>query len=131
MSEQETDAWGGSPDQKDNSDQQKGFEDNFVWEHLPDHSEYLEKLHKKLQKLQKSTDLSQSLADRRRDENRRLLVSNAIQNTEHEEEISVEINELARRLFPEKQALSLTELVRLVEADALQPKIEEEEEKKD
>lgn len=108
------------------------FEDNFSdqdpskpFEKLDDSDEYLEKLERKLKKLtepSKSKTLLKALSERRTDETTRFINeegairSNDILPTDDSE---VDDNPVLRKLFPDKQAITVGELQKLVDADIL------------
>merc|ERR1711983_80677 len=121
MSDGQSDPWGGQSDPA--PDEQLGFGDNFVpkenGDKLPDHEEYLSKLENKLARLKKKSSIAQELASRRSDEARRMLASNAAAVELFESEEALENSAISRRLFPEKQALSMTEVAKLLESDSL------------
>jgi hypothetical protein len=124
----------------------KEFQDNFVPEnnsftattvegneHLPDHDDYLSKLETKLGKLQTTSNLTKALEARRSDETRRMLDANSVLDLFDENEADVaEKSAMTRRLFPERQALTLSEIAVLLESDTLAANTEtkEEEDKK-
>jgi len=83
---------------------------------LPDSQEYLQSLEAKLKKVQ-SSSISKALAERRSDEARRLLdskVQNLCVDNELLDDVQVADNPLLRKVFPEKQAVSQSELQKLV-----------------
>ena len=104
------------------------------FEPLPDSREYLDRLESKLRKLQKGS-LQKALSERRLDEARRLLDARLIstenswlsadnQPEAHIEE-SIEDNPILRRLCPERQAVNISELQKLLEGDKLQKLVDE------
>ena len=101
---------------------EKAFDDDFVQENenyqpLPDSEEYLQTLESKLKKIQK-TSLTKSLSERRADEARRLLDSQAQQvQVENEllDDAQVPENLVLRRICPQKQAICESELQKLIE----------------
>ena len=114
-------------------DEKKGFKDNFVVkeddaDRLPDHEDYLNKLETKLNRLKKKSSISKELALRRSDEARRMLESSAAAIELFEDEELNEQSAISRRLFPEKQALSVSEIARLLESDTLDRSAQEDEE---
>jgi len=117
-------------------DEKKGFKDNFVVkdddnddaDRLPDHEVYLNKLETKLNRLKKKSSISKELALRRSDEARRMLESSAAAIELFEDEELNEQSAISRRLFPEKQALSVSEIARLLESDTLDRSAQEDEE---
>ena len=114
-------------------DEKKGFKDNFVVkeddaDRLPDHEDYLNKLETKLDRLKKKSSISKELALRRSDEARRMLESSAAAIEVFEDEELDEQSAISRRLFPEKQALSVSEIARLLESDTLDKSVQEDEE---
>jgi len=124
-SEATPDPWG-LPDQSPNADQ-PCFQDNFV-DKLPDSAEYLDKLESKLNKLQKKSSIAKELSLRRSDEARRMLDANAA-SIELFEDADIENSAVSRRLFPEKQALTMSEIAKLLESDVLAKNSEYTEEK--
>merc|ERR1712083_891123 len=122
----------------ENSEKDTGFTDNFVIENnsdekedlekLPDHEEYLNRLENKLNKLQKKSSIAKELAARRSDEARRMLDSNAAAVEYFEDEELDENSAISRRLFPEKQALTVSEIAQLLESDTLDKSVQEDEE---
>jgi len=125
MSEEIVNPWGS--DVKDNiieNNDQTGFSDNFVpstndSDKLPDHEEYLSKLENRLNNLKKKSSIAKELAFRRSDEARRMLESNAAMVELFEDEDLDENSAISRRLFPEKQALTMSEIAKLLESDSL------------
>ena len=109
--------WGNQSDQTSTTSQDQSFQDNFV-DKLPDSQEYLTKLETKLTKLQKKS-ISQQLSLKRSDEARRMLDSNAAAIELFEDADVEENSAITRRLFPEKQALTMSEIAKLLESDAL------------
>ena len=103
-----------------------GFQDNFVaaikedLERLPDHEDYLEKLENKLTNLKKKTSIAKELAVRRSDEARRMLEASAAAiELFEDQDVSENSSAITRRLFPEKQALTMSEIAKLLESDSL------------
>ena len=109
--------WGNQSEQTSTTSQDQSFQDNFV-DKLPDSQEYLTKLETKLTKLQKKS-ISQQLSLKRSDEARRMLDSNAAAIELFEDADVEENSAITRRLFPEKQALTMSEIAKLLESDAL------------
>ena len=109
--------WGNQTEQTSTPSQDQSFQDNFV-DKLPDSQEYLSKLETKLTKLQKKS-ISQQLSLKRSDEARRMLDSNAAAIELFEDADVEENSAITRRLFPEKQALTMSEIAKLLESDAL------------
>jgi len=101
----------------------KAAADNKTGSHyqpLPDSQEYLHTLEAKLKKVQ-STSIGKALAERRSDEARRLLDSKVQRLTVDNElldDAQIPDNLLLRRVFPEKQAVSQSELQKLVKKEA-------------
>ena len=115
------------------------FEDNFLpvkpFEKLDDSKEYLEKLEAKLAKLKnvgksdksKNRALLNALSEKRQDEARRYLDAGTLvelgqqydEITSNEDE-NVKDNPLIRKICPEKQALTMQELEKLVDSDVLE-----------
>ena len=122
------DPWGEPTNNHNNSDEEstsiKGFADNFN-DKLPDHEEYLNRLETKLINLKKKSTITQELRNRRSDEARRMLDSNAAAVELFEDTDLTENSALNRRLFPEKQALTLSEIAELLENDTLAQSSEE------
>ena len=96
----------------------QGFSDNFN-DKLPDHEEYLNRLETKLNNLQKKSSIAQELRNRRSDEARRMLDASAAAVEHYEDSDLTENSAMNRRLFPEKQALTLSEIAKLLENDTL------------
>jgi len=138
MENQQPDPWGNAPPQiiDENDEKNAGFKDNFVIkndgdekeqiERLPDHEDYLNRLETKLNKLKKKSSISKELANRRSDEARRMLDSNAEAVELFEDEELDEQSAISRRLFPEKQALTVSEIAQLLESDTLDKSAQEE-----
>ncbi|XP_066991225.1 uncharacterized protein [Anabrus simplex] len=111
------------------------FEDNFEpIDRLPDSAEYLATLEQKLAKLkerQSKKDLVQSLEETHKSCMLRLLAEGTpfCRNQEDFELDTPVANShaLLRHIAPEKQALTLGELVELLKADQLSEKLAEEE----
>lgn len=105
-----------------------------AFEPLTDSREYLDRLEFKLRKVQ-DVSLQKALSERRSDEARRLLDARLIgpensglsSDSQLEPHIveSVEDNPILRRLCPERQAVNLSELQKLIEKDNLQKLVEE------
>lgn len=90
-------------------------------EPLPDSAEYLAHLETKLKRLctqKDSSSLVKDLQARRDDEMRRFLQDSQSIST-HSEDQDIDINPILRRIAPERQALTIEEQVRLLEADQL------------
>lgn len=119
------DPWGQAT--TDQAEDSKGFTDNFN-DKLPDSEEYLATLETKLDKLKKKSSIAKELAARRSDEARRMLDSSAAALELFEDEDLNENSAINRRLFPEKQALTLSEIAKLLESDHLATQSEEQEE---
>jgi len=123
-------------DDKDLNLDRNGYQDfptsNF--EPMKDSKEYIDRLESKLRKLQKAS-LQNALSERKSDEARRFLdarlegldyVSSA--STQYSESIidqGVEDNPLLRKFCPERQAVNLSELEKLLDADSLQKLVED------
>ena len=128
------DPWG-SPNENDSThasqdnignDLEQGFDDNFN-DRLPDHEEYLKLLESKLEKLQKKSSISQQIRNRKNDEARRMLDASAAAVELYEDADLPENSALNRRLFPERQALTLSEIATLLENDKLAENVNDEE----
>ena len=111
--------WGTNPSssEEDTTVQNQSFQDNFV-DKLPDSQEYLNKLEGKLNKLQKKS-IAQQLSLRRSDDAKRMLDANAASIELFEDADVEEKSAINRRLFPEKQALTMSEIAKLLESDTL------------
>ena len=118
--------WGTNPSssEEDTTVQDQSFQDNFV-DKLPDSQEYLNKLEGKLNKLQKKS-IAQQLSLRRSDEAKRMLDANAASIELFEDADVEEKSAINRRLFPEKQALTMSEIAKLLESDTLAKATEED-----
>ena len=143
--EDQVDPWCGNGNGSTKStedDNKKGFKDDFVVEpfdvesevpeRLPDHEEYLNTLETKLAKLGTKSSISKELALRKSDEARRMLESSAAAIELFQDEDLDENSAISRRLFPEKQALTVSEIAQLLESDVLDKstqKIEENDSK--
>ena len=145
--ENQVDPWcgngnGSTKSTEDTDDNKKGFKDDFVVEpfdvqaevpeRLPDHEEYLNTLETKLAKLGTKSSISKELALRKSDEARRMLESSAAAIELFQDEDLDEKSAISRRLFPEKQALTVSEIAQLLESDVLDKssqKIEENDSK--
>jgi len=104
------------------------------FEPMKDSKEYIDRLESKLKRLQKAS-LQKALSERKSDEARRFLdarieglnhISSA--STQYSESIidqGVDDNPLIRKLCPERQAVNLSELEKLLDADSLQKLVEE------
>lgn len=102
--------------------------------HLQDSREYIDRLELKLRKLQK-VSLQNALSERKSDEARRLLDArlqsldylSAATTTYSESNVEEEVedNPVLRKLCPERQAVNLSELEKLLDADSLQKLVEE------
>ena len=102
-----------------------GFADNFS-DKLPDHEEYLNRLETKLEKLKKKSSIAQELRNRRSDEARRMLDVSAAAVELFEDADLTENSALNRRLFPDRQALTMSEIAKLLENDTLEEVANEE-----
>ena len=118
--------WGTNPSssEEDTTVQNQSFQDNFV-DKLPDSQEYLNKLEGKLNKLQKKS-IAQQLSLRRSDDAKRMLDANAASIELFEDADVEEKSAINRRLFPEKQALTMSEIAKLLESDTLAKATEED-----
>ncbi|KAH8382215.1 hypothetical protein KR009_002413, partial [Drosophila setifemur] len=116
------------------------FEDNFTAngnnegvEPLPDSSDYLKLLERKLARVQKGNKLLDNLRDKRQDCMRGLLASEGVPISIFEQflelDTPIESGRLHRHLLP-VQAINVGETVNIVEHDALQRTEEEEQELK-
>ncbi|KAK7872086.1 hypothetical protein R5R35_004569 [Gryllus longicercus] len=111
------------------------FEDDFVpCEKLPDSEEYLATLERKLAKLkerQSKKDLVESLEETRKSCMLRL-VTEGIAGVQEDLDLDIPVNNshasstLLRHIAPERQALTLGELVELLKADQLSEKLAED-----
>lgn len=128
MAENSNDPWGTSVANCEVETQ--GFNDNFA-DKLPDHEEYLNKLESKLDRIKKKSSIAKELAARRSDEARRMLESSAAQVEFFQEEEIGENSVISRRLFPEKQALNMSEIAKLLESDVLAKNATSEDEEKE
>jgi len=109
-------------------------EDNnsLSFEPLEDSRQYIDGLESKLRKLNK-VSLLKALSERKSDEARRLLDSriqdldflSSARISEANIEEEVEDNPLLRKICPERQAVNLSELEKLLDADSLQKLVEE------
>ena len=104
----------------------QGFADNFN-DKLPDHEEYLNRLESKLNNLKKKSSIAQELRNRRSDEARRMLDASAAAVELYEDSDLTENSAMNRRLFPEKQALTLSEIAKLLENDTLAQEVNKSE----
>ena len=104
----------------------QGFADNFN-DKLPDHEEYLNRLETKLNNLKKKSSIAQELRNRRSDEARRMLDASAAAVELYEDSDLTENSAMNRRLFPEKQALTLSEIAKLLENDTLAQEVNKSE----
>ena len=104
----------------------QGFADNFN-DKLPDHEEYLNRLETKLNNLKKKSSIAQELRNRRSDEARRMLDASAAAVELYEDSDLTENSAMNRRLFPEKQALTLSEIAKLLENDTLAEEVNKSE----
>ncbi|KAH8241974.1 hypothetical protein KR038_007173 [Drosophila bunnanda] len=130
------------------TDKTDSFEDNFTpapesttpakdaecptgHEPLPDSSDYLKLLERKLARVQKGNKLLDNLRDKRQDCMRGLLESEGVPNSIFEQflelDTPIESGRLHRHLLP-VQAVNVGETVYIVDHDALQRSEEEEEE---
>jgi len=104
------------------------------FEPLQDSKEYIDRLEVKLRKLQK-VSLQKALSERKSDEARRLLdarlqrldILSSATSTYSESNIEEEVedNPMLRRLYPDRQAVNISELEKLLDADSLQKLVEE------
>jgi hypothetical protein len=104
------------------------------FEPLQDSKEYIDRLEVKLRKLQK-VSLQKALSERKSDEARRLLdarlqrldILSSATSTYSESNIEEEVedNPMLRRLCPDRQAVNISELEKLLDADSLQKLVEE------
>ena len=125
----DSDPWGSSTSNSiDNNIVQdnQGFADNFN-DKLPDHEEYLNRLESKLNNLKKKSSIAQELRNRRSDEARRMLDASAAAVELYEDSDLTENSAMNRRLFPEKQALTLSEIAKLLENDTLAQEVNKSE----
>ena len=125
----DSDPWGSSTSNSiDNNIVQdnQGFADNFN-DKLPDHEEYLNRLETKLNNLKKKSSIAQELRNRRSDEARRMLDASAAAVELYEDSDLTENSAMNRRLFPEKQALTLSEIAKLLENDTLAEEVNKSE----
>jgi len=125
----DSDPWGSSTSNSiDNNIVQdnQGFADNFN-DKLPDHEEYLNRLETKLNNLKKKSSIAQELRNRRSDEARRMLDASAAAVELYEDSDLTENSAMNRRLFPEKQALTLSEIAKLLENDTLAQEVNKSE----
>lgn len=133
-SSESTSAWGQpSSEEAATASGQEGFDDDFVnrnnsvidnssYQPLPDTTEYIKSLETKLKKVQKSGSLASNLSAKRADEARRLLDSaaqsvNADLPPEIIQDPQIQDNPVLRTIFPEKQAVAQSELIKLVHKD--------------
>ncbi|XP_022217067.1 uncharacterized protein LOC111070662 [Drosophila obscura] len=97
--------------------------DRNLHDPLPDSSNYLELLERKLAKVQKGSKLLENLQDKRQDCMRSLLSANGVPVTIFEQllelDTPIDSGRLHRHLLP-VQALTVGETVRIVEHDALE-----------
>jgi len=126
----DSDPWGSSTSNSINDNDivqdNQGFADNFN-DKLPDHEEYLNRLESKLNKLKKKSSIAQELRNRRSDEARRMLDASAAAVELYEDSDLTENSAMNRRLFPEKQALTLSEIAKLLENDTLAQEVNKSE----
>ena len=78
--------------------------------------------------MNKKSSISKELALRRSDDARRMLESNVAAIELFQDEDIDENSSISRRLFPEKQALTVSEIAKLLESDALDKSAQENEE---
>ncbi|XP_001357619.2 uncharacterized protein [Drosophila pseudoobscura] len=106
----------------------KKSNDRNLHDPLPDSSNYLELLERKLAKVQKGSKLLENLQDKRQDCMRSLLSANGVPVTIFEQllelDTPIDSGRLHRHLLP-VQALTVGETVRIVEHDALEQREEE------
>ena len=125
-----SDPWGSSTSNSINDNDivqdNQGFADNFN-DKLPDHEEYLNRLETKLNNLKKKSSIAQELRNRRSDEARRMLDASAAAVELYEDSDLTENSAMNRRLFPEKQALTLSEIAKLLENDTLAQEVNKSE----
>ena len=126
----DSDPWGSSTSSSINDNDivqdNQGFADNFN-DKLPDHEEYLNRLESKLNNLKKKSSIAQELRNRRSDEARRMLDASAAAVELYEDSDLTENSAMNRRLFPEKQALTLSEIAKLLENDTLAQEVNKSE----
>jgi len=126
----DSDPWGSSTSNSINDNNivqdNQGFADNFN-DKLPDHEEYLNRLETKLNNLKKKSSIAQELRNRRSDEARRMLDASAAAVELYEDSDLTENSAMNRRLFPEKQALTLSEIAKLLENDTLAQEVNKSE----
>ena len=126
----DSDPWGSSTSNSINDNDivqdNQGFADNFN-DKLPDHEEYLNRLESKLNNLKKKSSIAQELRNRRSDEARRMLDASAAAVELYEDSDLTENSAMNRRLFPEKQALTLSEIAKLLENDTLAEEVNKSE----
>ena len=126
----DSDPWGSSTSNSINDNDivqdNQGFADNFN-DKLPDHEEYLNRLESKLNNLKKKSSIAQELRNRRSDEARRMLDASAAAVELYEDSDLTENSAMNRRLFPEKQALTLSEIAKLLENDTLAQEVNKSE----
>ena len=126
----DSDPWGSSTSNLINDNDivqdNQGFADNFN-DKLPDHEEYLNRLESKLNNLKKKSSIAQELRNRRSDEARRMLDASAAAVELYEDSDLTENSAMNRRLFPEKQALTLSEIAKLLENDTLAQEVNKSE----
>ena len=126
----DSDPWGSSTSNSIDSNivvqDNQGFADNFN-DKLPDHEEYLNRLESKLNNLKKKSSIAQELRNRRSDEARRMLDASAAAVELYEDSDLTENSAMNRRLFPEKQALTLSEIAKLLENDTLAQEVNKSE----
>ena len=126
----DSDPWGSSTSNSINDNDivqdNQGFADNFN-DKLPDHEEYLNRLESKLNNLKKKSSIAQELRNRRSDEACRMLDASAAAVELYEDSDLTENSAMNRRLFPEKQALTLSEIAKLLENDTLAQEVNKSE----
>jgi len=112
--------------------EEKEDNNSLSFEPLEDSRQYIDGLESKLRKLNK-VSLLKALSERKSDEARRLLDSriqdldflSSARISEANIEEEVEDNPLLRKICPERQAVNLSELEKLLDADSLQKLVEE------
>jgi len=112
--------------------EEKEDNNSLSFEPLEDSRQYIDGLESKLRKLQK-VSLLKALSERKSDEARRLLDSrlqdldflSSARISEANIEEEVEDNPLLRKICPERQAVNLSELEKLLDAYSLQKLVEE------
>ena len=87
----------------------------------------MNRLESKLNNLKKKSSIAQELRNRRSDEARRMLDASAAAVELYEDSDLTENSAMNRRLFPEKQALTLSEIAKLLENDTLAQEVNKSE----